>query len=355
MERRKFPGRKFLRQIKPFRLKEDKMKKVKKIILEIIAFILALAVLLGVTSYLGYRYMPDRLDYGATWNMYLKEKKNSIDLMFVGSSMAYCDVIPARIYENTGHTTYVLSAPYMMPDTMYYYIKEALKTQSPEVIMLEATSFFFSINEADYYKVNVGYMPYSLNRLEATLFATPDSEKLGLLFPLFNYHERWEQYTLREHISPRPDATTDMLAGYTYLGISQVQQKRYEREFLYTESEYERNIEYMQKIIELCNDRGITLEFFIVPACEYVSRDLTDGLRSVAGEVKITNFNDHFDELDLDTETDFYDKRHVNFVGAIKFSDYLSEYIEESFDLPTNDHDEELWNERVEYINEKLS
>ncbi len=331
------------------------MKKTKKIILETVAFILALTVLLGITSYLGYRYMPDRRDYGATWNMFLKEKENSIDLMFVGSSMAYCDVIPAKIYEETGHTTYVLSAPYMMPDTAYYYIKEAIRTQSPEVIMLEATSFFFTINEADYYKVNIGYMPYSLNRLEASLFAAPKSEKLGLLFPLFNYHERWEQYTLKQHIEPRPDAISDIMAGYTYLGTAEPQTERFEREFLCTEEEYEHNISYLDKIIKLCDKEGIELELFIVPACEYVSPELTADLREAAGAIKLTNFNDDFEEMDFDLDKDFFDKRHVNINGAVKFSEYLSEYITKNYDLPSNEHDLELWQERVEHINGKLS
>ncbi len=331
------------------------MNKAKKIIFEVIAFILSFAVLLGVTSYLGYRYMPDRRDYGATWNMYRREKENSIDLMFVGSSMAYCDVIPAKIYEETGHTTYVLSAPYMMPDTAYYYIKEALRTQSPEVIMLEATSFFFTINEADYYKVNIGYMPYSLNRLEASLFAAPKREKLGLLFPLFNYHERWEQYTLKQHIEPRPDAISDIMAGYTYLGTAEPQTERFEREFLCTDEEYKHNISYLDKIKKLCDKKGIELELFIVPACEYVSSELTAGLREAAGNTRVTNFNDDFEEMDFDLEKDFFDKRHVNINGAVKFSNYLSEYITQNYDLPSNEHDLELWQERVEHINGKLS
>lgn len=330
-------------------------KNVKRILTEITAFLVSLIILLGVTSYLGYRYMPDRKDYGATWNMYLEEKKNSVDLMFVGSSMAYCDIIPARIYENTGRTAYVLSAPYMMPDTAYYYIKEALRTQSPGVIMLEATSFFFTINEADYYKVNIGYMPYSLNRLEATLFASPESEKLGLLFPLFNYHERWEKYTLRQHITPRPDAVSDIMAGYTYLEKTEAQTERFEREFLCTDEEYEYNISWLDKIVKLCEKEGIELELFIVPACEYVSPGLTEKLREAAGEVRVTNFNDVFEEISLDLETDFFDKRHVNFKGAVKFSDYLAEYIEDNYELPDNGHDEDLWNRRVEHINEKLS
>ena len=331
------------------------MKKAKRIIVEIIAFLVSLVIILGVTSYLGYRYMPDRRDYGATWNMFREEKENSIDLMFVGSSMAYCDIIPARIYENTGHTTYVLSAPYMMPDTAYYYIKEALRTQSPSAIMLEATSFFFTINEADYYKVNIGYMPYSLNRLEASLFAAPKSEKLGLLFPLFNYHERWEQYTLKQHIEPRPDATSDIMAGYTYLEKAEPQSERFERKFLCTEEEYEHNLSYLNMIKRLCDSNGIKLELFVVPACEYLSSELSEGLKETPGETRLVNFNDHFDEMGFDLETDFFDKRHVNFEGALKFSDYLSLYIEENYELPNNEHDENLWKARVEHINEKIS
>ena len=299
--------------------------------------------------------MPNRLDYGATWNMFLEEQEDSVDLMFVGSSMAYCDIIPAKIYEETGHTTYVLSAPYMMPDVAYYYIKEAVKTQSPKVIMLEATSFFFTIDEADYYKVNIGYMPYSANRLSATLFAAPASEKLGLLFPLFNYHDRWEQYGIKDYFILRPDAKTDLTAGYTLLEKAEPQTERFEREFLCSEEDYKENTEYMHKIIKFCEDEDIELEMFIVPACEYVSEELTEKLTAEAGEVKVTNFNDHFEEMDFDLESDFFDTRHVNLKGAVKFSQYLAEYITQSFDLPSYGHDTELWEKRVEHINGKLS
>lgn len=328
------------------------MKKAKKIIIEITALLVSLCILLGATSYLGYRFMPLREDYGATWNMFLEEQEDSVDVLFVGSSMIYCDIIPAKLYEKTGHTSYLLSAPYMMPDVAYYYLKEALRTQSPDLVMVEATSFYFSTKEADYYKVNYGYMPYSLNRLEASLFAAPNDEKLGLLFPMFNYHQRWEDYSLGEIFSKREDARPDLMAGYTLLEKEMPQKKRYERQFLCDEEDYNRNIVYLHKITELCKEEDIELEFFIVPACEYVNEERTQKIRDERDDIKVTNFNDVFEELDLLLESDFYDARHVNINGAIKFTDYLADYITQSYELEKSSHDEALWQKRVEHINE---
>lgn len=325
---------------------------MKKVICEIIAIILVVAIIMAVALHMGYIFMPARYNYGATWNMYLEEPEESIDIMFVGSSMAYCDIIPAVVYEQTGYTSYLVTAPYMMPSTTYYYLKEALKTQTPQLIMLESTSFFFSLNEADYYKVNIGYMPYTANRLGAT-FAAPKEEWLGLLFPLYNYHEKWEGYEPSAYFTPRPDKKTDITAGYTYLEKTEPQEKRWEREFMYTEAEYEENISYLKKIVELCREKDIPLELFIVPACEYVSPALTAELRKEAEGVRLTNFTDDFEAIGLNKDTHFYDKRHLNFEGALLYTEYLSSYIMQNYQFKGKAHSTELWAERTEYINAK--
>ena len=228
---------------------------MKKIVMEIIAFALTLTLLISACAYLGDLYMPQRLDSGATWNMYLKEPENSIDLLFVGSSLAYCDIIPAQIYKQTGHTSYVLAAPYMKPDVAYYYLKEALRTQRPGVVMLEASSFFFADSEADFYKVNIGYMPWGANRLAAT-FAAPEQYRFGLLFPLYNYHDRWQNTHPAEYFTGRTDRLIDPLAGYSLLDTCVPQGDRFERKFAAGEEERTENFAYLQKIKALCDERA---------------------------------------------------------------------------------------------------
>lgn len=325
----------------------------KKVFIEISAFFLAVTVLLSITYYLGYKLMPLRENYGATWNMYEKEQENSVDILFVGSSMAYCDIIPAKIYEKTGLTSYVMGAPNMNAGVAYYYLKEALRTQDPKLVMVEATSFCFSELSAEDSKINIGYMPWSLNRLEATFTVAHPDERLGLLFPLYNYHTRFSDYSLNAIFSPRGDSKTDIWAGYTYLDKAVVQSDVTPRKYDIDNELLNENMDYLKKIIDLCKDENIKLELFMVPSCEYVPSDLTETIKKHANGTVLTKFNDSFDETGLDLNTDFYDSLHLNFKGAEIFSSVLADHISENYSIAPASHDKLLWKERLDHYTTK--
>ena len=57
--------------------------------------------------------------------------------------------------------------------------------------------------------------------------------------------------------------------------------------------------------------------------------------------------------IDLDPETDFYNRGHVNFYGAEKFTDVLAAYLHENYDLPDRRNDpvaQEHWDGLYENI-----
>ena len=83
------------------------MKKSKALLFAA-AFVLTAALLLGRC---GAALRPVRVDYGAVWEPYLAEPKDSLDYLYLGSSYAYCDVNPSLIYDATGLTGYVLAGP----------------------------------------------------------------------------------------------------------------------------------------------------------------------------------------------------------------------------------------------------
>ena len=68
---------------------------------------------------------------------------------------------------------------------------------------------------------------------------------------------------------------------------------------------------------------------------------------------QVLNFNtpEMAQALDLDWETDFYNSKHVNFLGAEKYTEYLSKYLEENYDLPDHRDDPkyESWEEAYQY------
>ncbi len=323
---------------------------MKKIIIEITALLLCLILIFTVTSRIGFVLIPERHDFGGTWNMYLEEPKDSIDLMFLGSSHAYCNIIPASIHQSTGISSYVLSAPCLTMPLAYYYLKEGLKTQSPKVIMLECTAFFFNryMGQA---KAAIGYMPRGYNRLMSTLSSAEPSERLGLFFPLYNYHDRWDTVPVSSFFTKRADQNPDINAGYTYLNECKAQQSVQERVFEYTNDDLELQKKYLKKIIELCKKEGIRLEIFIAPACLQVSQADMKILKDCAQDTQVVDFNDNFDGYGFDLGTDFYDSRHLNFSGAVKFTTALCEYVKK-FDLETKQS--ALWDSRVKNYNKLL-
>ncbi len=88
--------------------------------LRLTAFLLALVLFLGVTWAGGRLLMPQRKEYGSLWEQYLREPENSLDLLFLGSSIAYCDVAPAWIWEESGLRSWVMAGPEQTLSLTYY-------------------------------------------------------------------------------------------------------------------------------------------------------------------------------------------------------------------------------------------
>ena len=154
-------------------------------------FLLLSALLVGVLSA---ALRPARVDYGAVWGPYLAEPEDSLDYLYLGSSYAYCDVDPGTIYAASGLTGYVLAGPEQTLSQTYWYLREALKTQSPSLVVLEASALEFARYQ-NYTQVNVGYMPFGLNKLGAIFTASEPELRTGLLFDLYFYHSRWKEVT----------------------------------------------------------------------------------------------------------------------------------------------------------------
>lgn len=331
------------------------MKGISKACRRLVSGALCLAVLLAAVLCAERALLPERLDYGATWSMYLKEPKNSIDLLVLGSSIAYCDVIPAKIYEDTALTAYVMAGPEQTIPQTYYTLREALKTQSPSAVLLEITGVMFDRYQS-YSRINVGYMPrFSLNRLGATINAAEKEERFGLLFPLFNYHDRWQHTDPRSLFRARRDEKPDIYAGATLMTLSRSQQSRGEREYHVSEEDYAANISYLKKIEELCGKKGIKLVLFQAPSCACIPEERMERIRSVIDEgTELRDFNAGFDGMGLDMETDFYDFLHCSVYGAVKFSAALSEYVRTIPSLSPRGHDRELWARRVSALDALL-
>ncbi len=314
--------------------------------LRLTAFLLALVLFLGVTWAGGRLLMPQRKEYGSLWEQYLREPENSLDLLFLGSSIAYCDVAPAWIWEESGLRSWVMAGPEQTLSLTYYYLREALKTQKPKLVVLEASALFFDKYQ-NYSRANVSTMPLSANRLRATLRAVEKAEWKGLLFPLYNYHGRWTEVRreeLEEHLHPRQDA----LAGYMPLSRALPQTPRVNEDRVLQEAVYRENLRWLGRLREYCRKKETRLLLYLSPSAARTPPELTERIRADAEDmgIELWNLSDLAPELGIDNDLDWYDPLHFNISGAEKFSRWWGRTLKEEI-APAPGADAEAWEARL--------
>lgn len=324
-------------------------RKTLRLVYELLVLLLALLLLAVLLFRIGCALMPERTTYGAVWSSYLQEEPASVDLLILGSSRAYCDLIPAEIYRKTGVSSYCMCGPSQTASLTYYYLRECLRTQRPKYVFIEASGLWYGKNE-EHSKTNVVYMPGSLNRVLAG--ATCEDGILDLaLYPLQEFHYRI--YSEDRDKAPEKDGV--MLCGYTPLADAKPQAERGLRipNVQPGNENYLYNLDYFSRMAELCKSKGIQCVFFITPTMlDYTeaqtARMLAD-LRSLPCRA-VEDWTDLIDEIGIDSETDWYDSIHFNQRGAEIFTDYFSDYLLELGLEPTPEADAELWQARWEYL-----
>lgn len=325
------------------------MKKYQEI-LALTASILVIVLVLGAFTAL---VTPKRHGYGSTWGHYLAEEPDSIDVLFVGSSLTYCNVIPALFWEKTGLTAYDVTGPALTVPGEYYFLREALKTQSPSVVFIEITAALYQ-RYTGHTDTMLGYIPWGENRLLAVLNEAEPEKIGGLLFPMLTYHSRWSELEEDDWKVFRHGYEPDLLAGYTYLGVARsipeytVRTDELDREVM------ARNMEYLHRIAGICLEEGIIPVFYESPAAAVMPQEEMDKVRAdlaaIDGAV-VVNFNDFRDEIGAALDYDYYDALHYNTAGAEKFSRFLGEWFMENLTVqPKADQDVQLWQSRLEYI-----
>ena len=323
----------------------------------ILPIVVLLIVLFVVTTCAAWLLIPARTNYGATWGTYRQEPRNSIDVLYFGSSLAYCNIVPSVIWEETGITSYVMAGPEQTIPITYSYVKETCRTQNPKVIAIEVTGMFYP-QYCSFTKANISYMPYALNRVEAALNAAEPELRAGLLLPILDYHSLWTSVglsSLKERLNPG----TDIFAGYTYLDKIEVQNEIKVRGYSADTENYARNLEYLTKIYRYCQRNDMELVLMITPTMGRIAEPALTQLKkdiSELTEAHFVDFNDTIGELELDNSADWHDFIHFNCRGAEKFSRHLAEFLSGELGLTATEKvDEALWQARVEEFAGRLS
>ena len=128
-------------------------------------------------------------------------ENSTVEVLYLGSSVVEVGVSPMQFYQDTGICTYSLATVSQPLSCSYFILKEAFKTQSPSVVVLDASALFWGglRAESDYaWRVimdNLDISPLKIEMAEAYEASSVTGEKWNALFPIIKYHTRWTELT----------------------------------------------------------------------------------------------------------------------------------------------------------------
>ena len=121
------------------------MKNIVKVIVRCTAFAVIFSILfLSATEYL--RRGDDEAD---EIHAFYSEPKDSIDVMFMGSSPILRGVSPMVLWNQEGFTSYVRASALQAPAVTYGLMAESLEYQKPEMVVLLCDNIFLEFDYAE--------------------------------------------------------------------------------------------------------------------------------------------------------------------------------------------------------------
>ena len=145
------------------------------------------------------------------------------------------------------------------------------------------------------------------------------------------------------------------MAGYTLMAEATAQEAFTSREPAPDDKLRVENFEYLQMIADYCEEKGVKTVFFISPVYYRLNDSSMEMLRNNLPEnAQFRDFNDSFDSIGLDGQSDFYDGLHCNWRGAQKLSAEIADWMTE-LGITPGECSRTLWLSRVDEFKKATS
>ena len=282
-------------------------------------------------------------------------EEESVDVLFLGTSHAVSAFLPQELYDRYGITSYNLSTELQNLVVSYYWLKEALSTQQPHAVILD-TYLLFEFDETEPLnsaesctRLAMDFMkmgPVKREAIAAICELDENQSAFSYYFPNVRYHTRWEELG-------KEDFLFEEYAGIPGLmGYSTVKRNTVPDDYStftagasdWTEEMDPLMLEYLDKILALCQEEGIDLILVKTPSTINSSGRYNTTMQYAAEHgIAYYDFNEAslYDAVGFSFQDDMADYGHLLLSGAVKITDYIGLLLQTSYGIEA--HEEEDW------------
>ena len=332
-----------------------------------VVFLVILACVLGkINDILEPNYNFTNADWpsNSTYDGFYEMKENSIDVLFLGSSVAANSFSPLQIYKDYQIRSYNLGSEQQSPFLSYFWLKEALRYQKPQAVVIDLR-FCVNMNAASPINTLEGltrkcldamhFSPVKVEAVRTLCKLDPAHSEMSYYLTNLRYHDRWKsleksdfnwneynKYHLMGHALSR-----DIYTGEYYTFDSK-DSESVSNEF------HQLSMEYMDKIALLCKENGI--ELILVNVLGNVMDDgIHNGYTALAERHGIDYYN--FSETGLHNALAVKHPEesvfgHASPKGAVKMSQYMGGLLADVYGV--EGIKDEQWEEKLSFYENAL-
>lgn len=341
------------------------MEKHKIFGVKVIAFILVISFVVSQVNWIltPKKYFDNGWPTTTTYKGFYQMPKDSIDVLFFGSSLGVSNFIPQILYNNYEIKSYNLSCEQQNLLTSYYWLEEALRYQKPKVVILDTYMLFtYNNNEAlntaeSCTRMAIDAMKWSTVKWNAVKDITDiDTNQTFNSYLLTNirFHTRWTELSENDFAYIEREKHYD-LKGYAPFNdkLGTPDYKPYSSDS--SVSEYCDMVpvmqEYLEKITKLCRENNINIILVKTPTTSW-SQEKHNSVQKYANDSQIEfwDFNEEelYDAIGFEFTEDMTDDAHGNIWGAEKISDYIGRRLYNDYCI-TGGNNQEIWRDSNPY------
>lgn len=284
------------------------------------------------------------------------QPKNKVDVLFLGSSHVHCNVNTQILWDEQGIASYLCTGAEQPLWNSYYCLVEALKTQTPELVVLDmyCPARFYDDYQMKWIDENLDGMKISLNKYRAVK-ASAETDWVDYLLTFREYHSRYENLEAEDFQNffwNREQQRT--WKGYTQLDNHAELTEPDLSHVTRVQEMTEKSQEYFDKILALTRKKGIPLVLVSAPYLpEETDQEVYNYIERLAEEegILFLNYNTTgmYREIGIDFSGDFADHTHLNAEGSRKYTEHLGRWLKENFEISDRRGQKgyESWEEQI--------
>ena len=283
----------------------------------------------------------------SSYHQFYKMEKDSIDVLFLGSSVAVNAFSPQEIYNTYGIRSYNLGSTQQSIILSYFWLEEALRFQSPKAVVLD-TRFLFDRDFNLPLNVSEGlvrkcmdpmqWSEVKCNAVKEICELDSSQEEISYYLTNVRFHTRWEELEEQDFVPEEYEKSE--LKGYYPLYV--YGGKSYNTfnpgKDTKTKAPFQKNMAtYLDRMVTLCKEHDIKLILVSLPG-NAMNDKINNALTGYSKDKGIEFYNM--------CETKTYEKigaklpkentlAHANLWGSIKLSNFIGGELKEKYGVPS--------------------